>query len=145
MSQQENRFINCFYQRYPGRVAIGVAYSQEMNEIFPIVIDDDQGNVLGIVAMASMTHDSLVSVHIYHFSVFSQRQGNGTKMLKILCKKADRLNVILTLSPIPSPNGEADDIGSQKLASWYRQFGFEGDALLTRQPQTDAEIRTTPQ
>jgi hypothetical protein len=135
MGQPEKRFLESLYRRFPGRVAIGVAYSQEMNEIFPIVIDDDQGNVLGIVAMAVMTHEQFVSVHIYHFSVFSPRNGKGTKMLNILCRKADRLNVVLSLSPIPSPNGEDHHMGSQKLATWYRQFGFEGETLLRRQPR----------
>ena len=50
MGQQESRSLNRFYRRYPGRVAIGVAYSQDMLEVFPIGIDDDRGDILGIVA-----------------------------------------------------------------------------------------------
>ena len=95
MGQLENRFINCFHRRYPGRVAIGVAYSQDMREVFPIVIEDEQGTILGIVAMAAMANADLSSVHIFHLSVFEQRVGNGTKMLEILCRKADQLCVTL--------------------------------------------------
>ena len=42
MGIQESRYVNCFCQRFPGRIAIGVGYSQEMVELFPIVIEDDQ-------------------------------------------------------------------------------------------------------
>ena len=142
MGQQENRFIECFYKRYPGRVAIGVAYSQDIREVFPIVIEDGQDNILGIVAMAAMTHADLSSVHIFHFSVFRQRRGNGTKMMEILCRKADKLSVVLSLSPIPSPNGEDHQINSRQLIDWYHQFGFRGESLLSRQPRKPVCDRT---
>lgn len=135
MGRQEKRFLTCFYRRYPGRVAIGVAYSQDMLEVFPIVMDDDQGNVLGIVAMAAMTNDDTPSVHIFHLSVFEQKHGNGTRMLEVLCRKADSLNVVLSLSPIPSPNGEDRQITSRQLIDWYHRFGFRGETLLSRQPR----------
>ena len=139
MGQQENRFIDGFCKRYPGRVAIGVAYSQDMREVFPIVIDDDRGNILGIVAMAALTDAGMTSVHIFHFSVFHQRNGNGTKMLEILCREADRLNVVLSLSPIPSPNGEDHQITDRQLSDWYRNFGFRGETLLSRPPRKTPE------
>ena len=134
MGQQENRYLKFIYDRYPGRVAIGVAYSQEMNEIFPVVIDDGHGQILGIVAMAVMVHDDIAAVHIYHFSVFSPKLGNGTKMLTILCRQADRFKIALSLTPIPSSGGDDHCISYEKLAIWYRQFGFEGDTLLCRPP-----------
>ncbi len=43
MGRQEGRFIKCLYKRYTGRVVIGVGYSQGMEEVFPIVIEDNQG------------------------------------------------------------------------------------------------------
>lgn len=134
MGQQENRFLKSFYRRYPGRVAIGVAYSQDMLEVFPIVIDDEQGNTLGIIAMAAVTNAEMTSVHIFHFSVFRQRRGNGTRMLEIICRAADQLEVVLSLSPIPSPNGEDHQINDRQLIGWYHKFGFRGEALLSRQP-----------
>jgi hypothetical protein len=42
----------------------------------------------------------------------------------------------MTKGPIPAPNGKDDQIGSRRLASWYRKFGFRGDALLCRTPET---------
>jgi hypothetical protein len=135
MGQQENRFLNSFYRRYPGRVAIGVAYSQDMLEVFPIVIEDAQGDILGIVAMAAMSNADISSVHIFHISVFRQKRGNGTRMIEILCREADKLSVVLSLSPIPTPNGEDHQISSRQLIEWYRQFGFRGGTLLSRQPQ----------
>ena len=142
MGLPEDRFIECFYKRYPGRVAIGVAYSQDTREVFPIVIEDGQDNVLGIVAMAAMTHADRSTVHIFHFSVFRQRRGNGTKILEILCRKADQLSVVLSLSPIPSPNGEDHQISSRQLIDWYHQFGFRGETLLSRQPRKSVLIES---
>jgi hypothetical protein len=106
MGPRENQFLKCFGRRYPGRGAIGVAFAQDMLEVLPIVMDDDLGNVLGIVAMAVVTNDDTPSVHTSQLSVFEQKKGNGTRMLEVLCRKADRLNVVLSFSPIPSPNGE---------------------------------------
>lgn len=135
MGVQECRFLDCFYQRFPGRIAIGVGYSQEMMEIFPIVVEDAQNKALGIVAMATLSNDSMNSVHIFHLSVFNQNRGNGTKIIELLCKKADKLNVILSLSPIPAPNGENRQISNKQLLTWYRKFGFKGETLLCRKPQ----------
>jgi len=137
MVQKETLFLEILYERYPGRVAISVAYSEGMTEVFPIVISDRQGNILGIVAMAAIGDRDSAAVHIYHLSVFNQRNGHGTKMLQILCHQADLSNIVLCLSPIPSPNGEEHIIGSHKLISWYRQFGFEGDTSLCRQPRPE--------
>jgi hypothetical protein len=135
MGLQESRYVNCFYDRFPGRIAIGVGYNQEMMELFPIVVEDDQHNALGIVAMAALSTDDMQSVHILHLSVFLQNRGNGTRILDLLCEKADKLNVILSLSPIPSPNGEDHQINDKQLVAWYRKFGFTGETLLCRKPQ----------
>jgi hypothetical protein len=132
---REDRFVDCFYEKYRGRVAIGVGYGQDLMEIFPFVMEDDDGKALGIIAMATLSNEHMNSVHIFHFSVFHSRCGNGSKMLKILCLKADQLNIRLSLSPIPSPNGEPSQMNSEELSTWYRSFGFSGDSLLCRLPQ----------
>ena len=134
MGTNEERYVDCFYKRYQGRVAINVGYSQKMEEIFPFVLEDEQGKSLGIIAMAALLNEDITAVHIYHFSVFIQKCGNGSKMLTELCNHADSRNVVLSLSPIPSPNGRDDQIHSPQLISWYLKFGFRGDALLCRQP-----------
>jgi len=136
MGEQEDRYVRCFYDVYKGRVALSVGYGQNMVEIFPFVMVDDQGKALGIVAMTTLTREDMTSVHIFHLSVFKQRAGCGSVMLGILCRKADQLNVILSLNPIPSPNGMDAQISSRNLIVWYRKFGFMGDTLLSRQPRT---------
>lgn len=135
MGIQEDRYVDCFYKQYNGRVAIGVGYAQDMREIFPFVLEDDIGKSLGIVAMATLSNEQINSVHIFHLGAFKSRCGNGSKILNILCLKADELDVMLSLSPIPSPNGEAAQINSEQLIGWYRKFGFRGDSLLCRSPQ----------
>jgi hypothetical protein len=128
--------VEFFYKTYRGRVAIGVGYAEDMREIFPFVLVDDDGNALGVIAMATLSNDAMDSVHIFHLSVFRTRRGNGSRILKILCLIADQLQVRLTLSPIPSPNGKTGQITGEQLIGWYRKFGFAGDAFLCRSPQT---------
>lgn len=85
--------------------------------------------------MAALTNEEMNTVHIFHFSVFRQWRGNGGRMLRQLCQTADRLNVILSLSPIPSPNGNDGLLDHQQLIAWYRKYGFKGHSLLCRPPQ----------
>ena len=134
MEIRENRFVDYFYKKYKGRVAIGVGYAQGMMEIFPFVYENDDGEAIGIIAMATLSNNHMNSVHIYHLSVFKSQCGNGSMMLKKLCLKADQFDVNLSLSPIPSPNGESGQINSKQLLGWYRKFGFKGDSLLYRSP-----------
>jgi GNAT superfamily N-acetyltransferase len=136
MGQRERRYVEGFYQRYSGRVAICVGYSQEMAELFPFVLEDGGGKALGIIAMAALTNEEMSTVHIFHFSAFKQWRGDGSKMLRHLCQTADRLSIILSLSPIPSPNGNNRLLDHQQLIAWYRKYGFKGESLLCRPPQT---------
>jgi hypothetical protein len=135
MGLQENRYVASFYDKYKGRVAIGVGYGHNMVEIFPFLFEGDKGEALGIVAMAPLTGDEIESVHIFHLSVFRSNRGNGSIILKTLCLKADELGVTLSLSPIPTANGDAGLIDSRQLTRWYRTFGFRGDSLLCRLPK----------
>ena len=134
MGIQENRYVDFFYNKFKGRVSIGVGYGQDMLEIFPFLFEDDDGQALGIAAMAPLSNDDIKSVHIFHISTFQSNRGSGSAILEALCFKADQLGVMLSLSPIPSPNGKARQINSRQLISWYRKFGFKGDALLCRSP-----------
>ena len=134
MGIQENRFVDFFYNKFKGRISIGVGYGQDMLEIFPFLFEDNDGHALGIAAMAPLSNDEINSVHIFHISAFRSNRGSGSAMLEALCFKADQLGVMLSLSPIPSPNGKAHQISSRQLVSWYRKFGFIGDALLCRSP-----------
>ena len=56
-------------------------------------------------------------------------------MLQILCREAEKLNVVLSLSPIPTPNGEDHQINDRQLIDWYHRFGFHGETLFSRQPR----------
>ncbi len=135
MGTREDQYIDCFYAKYKGRVALAVGYNQKMEEIFPIVIEDDNKKPLGIVAMATSQNKETSAVHIFHLSAFKSERGNGSKILRILCQKADRLNVTLSLSPVPSPNGKSNQINSAQLLAWYQKFGFNGNSLLRRLPK----------
>lgn len=134
MGTQEDRYVDWFYKRYSGRVAIGVGYAPGMVEVYPMVLENGRGRALGIIAMATQSNEKACCVHIFHLSVFNTGCGDGSKMLEIICQQADTLNVMLSLSPIPSPNGKNRQMNAEQLTSWYRKFGFTGDALLCRRP-----------
>ena len=53
---QENDYVNYFYDKYEGRVAIGVGYNQDLSEIYPFVFEDTDGKSIGIVALGVITY-----------------------------------------------------------------------------------------
>jgi len=63
---QEHDYVNYFYEKYEGRVAIGVDYDQNLSEIYPFVYEDIAGKSIGIVALGVYRWDSISYVHIYH-------------------------------------------------------------------------------
>jgi hypothetical protein len=125
MGQREERFVNGYYEQYSGRVAIGVGYAPGMVEIFPFVLEDRHGKALGIVAMAALSNERTTSVHIFHISAFEQKKGDGSRMMRNLCREADRSQVAFS-PPIPVASGRDRKISSSRLLEWYRQFGFSG-------------------
>lgn len=131
----ESRYVEYFYDTYLGRVAIGVGYNQELSEIFPFVFRDDEGDALGGIAISPIIQEAGPAVYIFHLSAFTTHRGDGNTMLEELCRKADELNVTLSLSPVALSNGNRDLMNSGQLEIWYSKFGFEGDICFRREPQ----------
>ena len=132
---QEHHYVNFFYKKYEGRVAIGVGYYQDLSEIYPFVFEDTDGNSIGVVALAVYTHENIDCVHIYHLGSFKSNRGNGNKMLEELCLQADKYQIILSLSPIIMPNGKNESMTSELLTKWYGRFGFKGSPHFKREPR----------
>ena len=132
----ENDYVNHFYSRYEGRVAIGVGFGQDLSEIYPFVFEDSGGNSIGIAALGVSLYNGLNYVHIYHIGSFKNNLGNGTKMLQELCLQADKHRIILSLSPIPIPNGKNETMSCKMLRKWYGNFGFMGHSHFIREPAT---------
>ena len=132
---QEHQYVNFFYKKYEGRVAIGVGYNQDLSEIYPFVFEDTDGNSIGIAALAVYTHKNIDYVHIYHLGSFKNYRGNGNKMLEELCFQADKYQIILSLSPIIMPNGKNESMTSECLRKWYGRFGFKGSVQFKREPR----------
>jgi hypothetical protein len=135
MGYPEEKYISAFHEEFAGRVAISVGYAQDFNEIYPVVFENAEGSAIGIFAIAALSTDALDAVHIFHLSAFKPNCGDGSVILTALCLKADQLNVALTLSPVPAPNGEPGQLPHVELDAWYRKFGFAGEGLLHREPQ----------
>jgi hypothetical protein len=127
-------YVNHFYKKYEGRVAIGVGYNQDLSEIYPFVFEDSAGNSIGVVALGVYSHEGFNCVHIYHIGSFKSNRGNGTKILQELCLEADKHRIILSLSPIPMPSGKNESMSSEFLRKWYGNFGFKGRLHFSREP-----------
>jgi hypothetical protein len=48
---REHDYVNYFYGKYEGRVAIGVGYDQSLSEIYSFVFEDTDGKSIGVVAL----------------------------------------------------------------------------------------------
>ena len=131
---QEHHYVNFFYQKYEGRVAIGVGYNQDLSEIYPFVFEDTDGKSIGVVALGVIAHENITCVHIYHLGSFKNKRGNGGQMLQELCFQADKYQIILSLSPIFMPNGKNESMTSECLSKWYGRFGFKGSPQFKREP-----------
>jgi hypothetical protein len=131
--RKENQYVNFFYRKYSGRVAIGVGYGNDLSEIFPFVFHNIIGEALGIVALG-VIHDIEYYVYIYHLSAFLCKQGHGSTILNELCHQADQFNINLSVSPIFIDNGKDPNMESDKLIQWYQDYGFRGNSGLVRLP-----------
>jgi len=131
---KEHDYVNYFYQKYEGRVAIGVGYGQDLSEIYPFVFEDMDGNAIGIVALGVYTNENINYAHIYHIGSFKSNRGDGSQILQELCIQADKYRIILSLSPIFMPNGNNEPMGDEQLMSWYGRFGFKGSLPFSREP-----------
>lgn len=131
---QENDYVNYFYEKYEGRVAIGVGYADDLSEIYPFVFEDPAGDSIGLVALGVYTVEAIEYVHIYHIGSFKGRCGSGTQILEELCLQADKHQIILSLSPIYMPNGNHEVMSDERLRDWYGRYGFKGDSHFKRAP-----------
>lgn len=128
-------YVRYFYEKYQGRVAIGVGYANDLSEIYPLVFKNENKESIGIVAIDSIQNEERI-VYIYHLSVFESRFGNGSFILHELCDQADKFNVSLKVSPIVMPNGKDPSMATDQLIVWYKKFGFRGSSGLLRNPLT---------
>ena len=130
----EQDYVNYFYEKYEGRVAIGVGYDESLSEIYPFVFEDAAGRSIGVVALGVCTHEHSPHVHIYHIGSFKNKRGNGSQILRELCLQADKHQIILSLSPIFMPDGKSTPMSDERLRKWYGRFGFQGTSPFSRNP-----------
>jgi len=132
---QEQDYVDYFYDKYRGRVAFGVGYDQDLSEIYPFVFEDADGKSIGVVALGVYTHENTTYVHIYHMGSFKSNRGDGSRILQELCSQANKHQIVLSLSPISMPNGKDVPMSDENLKSWYGRFGFKGNAPFKRKPR----------
>ena len=131
---RESEYVNYFYEKYHGRIAIGVGYNQDLSEIFPFVFQNSEGDSIGIAALGILPEENDL-VYIYHLGAFITRHGDGSIILKELCQQADKIGIRLSVSAIHLANGKDTVMESERLIQWYKSFGFKGDTGLIRHPK----------
>ena len=132
--ESEHDYVNFFYNKFEGRVAIGVGYDQNLSEIYPFVFEDPDGKSIGLVALGVYALENVNHVHIYHIGSFKGNRGSGSQILQQLCFQADKYQIILSLSPIFMPNGKNEPMSTEQLMAWYAKFGFRGGSPFKRVP-----------
>lgn len=132
---RENDYVNHFYEKYHGRIAIGVGYKQDLSEIYPFVFQNINGESIGIVALGVLPDENNM-VYIYHLGAFISRHGNGSVILTELCQQADNFGIHLSVGAIHMSNGKDPLMETKRLIRWYESFGFMGESGLIRNPQT---------
>jgi hypothetical protein len=132
MTTAEN-YIHFFYEKYIGRVAIGVGYAEDLSQIFPFVFQNNNKESIGIVALGAV-QDIDDAVYLYHIGAFEPRRGNGSRIMKELCKQADIFEIALKTSAFVLSDGKNPEMTSEKLIGWYEKYGFKEDQGLFRNP-----------
>lgn len=127
-------YIRFFYKKYLGRVAIGVGYNEDLSQIFPFVFQNNEDESIGIVAMGTVA-DKVDTVYLYHIGAFEPRCGDGSRILKELCRQADKFDIALKASAIVLTNGKNPEMTTEQLIGWYEKFGFKEDKGLLRNPE----------
>lgn len=130
----EHKYVDYLYEKYEGRVAIGVGYDHNLSEIYPFVFEDSDGQSIGIVAVGVIKDENIHHVYIYHLSSFKSKHGNGSKILGELCRQADKFQIILSLSPLYMFNANNEHMNREHLKAWYGKFGFKGSPQFKREP-----------
>lgn len=128
-----DKHVRYFYNKYQGRIAIGVGYTNDLAEIYPLVFQNKNREAIGIVAIAAIPDEKTI-VYIYHLGAFEAQCGNGSIIIQELCDQADKFSVSLKVSPIVMPNGKDPSMATDQLVGWYKKFGFRGGSGLLRNP-----------
>ena len=131
---QESDYVEYFYDKFDGRVAIGVGYNMDLSEIYPFVFENTAGNSIGIVALGVFKREDANYVHIYHIGSFKSCRGVGSQIIKALCLQADKFQITLSVSPVFMPNGKDKEMSDEHLGEWYGKYGFKGDSHFKRKP-----------
>jgi hypothetical protein len=126
------RYVEFLYRRYPGRVPVVVGGTHGFGMVYPFVFEDSNGRAIGCVGCAWNKGEAPDLVQKYHINAFWPGSGDGRKMMQDLCHHADSHRVRLTLMPQPRWVDDDYPLEDDALREWYRQFGFEGHAYLTR-------------
>lgn len=132
---KEFEYVDYFYGKYQGRVALGVGYDQNFSEIYPFIFQNAYGHPIGIVAMGIVDTGEKLNVHIHHIGAFITQKGAGSLILNELCRKADCFNIRLGVSPVYMPNGTDPQMDFDRLSEWYNRFNFKGESYLMRTPR----------
>ena len=127
----EYKYVKIIMSNYSDRKDTRYELHTENGTEYPTIIEIE-GKDIGCLHLYSSALLKPDLVEILHIRIYDQAQGQGSKLLKFLCDKADNLNITLYVMPVADKS--KNSIPLYKLKEWYRKFGFKGDLTMERKP-----------
>lgn len=129
-------FVGAFLRRFPHRVPLMVGYTSPGGYLYPSVVDAE-ALPIGLVGCGWNEGGEDDLVQIYHVSALKGRQGDGTRVLRVLCDLADQVGARLYVQAEPLFGGAPDPYDTmdwRTLDAWYRRQGFSGSSGILIRP-----------
>ena len=110
-----------------------VGVNNEAETVHPFVYENHSNVPIGLIAMSAANISEPADVDVYHISAFVPGKGQGSEIMRFLCKAADEFGVRLCLQ------AEVQFSGTQSMARvdlicWYHKYGFTGNDIMYREP-----------
>lgn len=130
-----SEYVEHLYSLFEGRAPLLVGVNSKFKSVYPFVYENTNGIPLGLVGMAANNDTDQTEVQLYHISAFKIKNGHGSEIMRFLCKKADEFGVRIYAQAEVQFSDKESLIG-QDLVNWYHKFGFIGNGIIRREPNT---------
>ena len=91
---------------------------------------------LKLTPMVGMEDKPVLTISSLKTAPEHRQEGEATKLMREVCRRADMSQFILVLTPAKFDNGP---LGDKELEAWYSRFGFERiqakPVLMCREPK----------
>ncbi len=126
----ELEFIKEFKSRFSGKLDRSKIIDLASGPSYPFLVEEE-GNAIGCMYLHFEPSMRPPMVWVIYLKAYGKRKGNGSKMLRMLCRFADEAGIRLYLESVADPGGP---LAGVQLVNWYKRYGFQGDVVMEREP-----------